>query len=678
MKHLRACIGYLAASLLFFAVALPSMPHAFPGGPVAGIDGWQHVWHLWWTQHALATGSSPLFTDLLYYPSGVNLAIHPVNIASGIMVAPITALAGPVLAFNVALLLAFTLSGLGAYLLTQRVGVPPLIAFVAGLLFTFSPYHTTKAYDGQLEMASLQWLVLYAWLLLVALEERRAVWAVLAGIMLALVGYTSLYYLVYGAVYSLVAVLLWLPWRSGGKALLTSLLRLLLVPATAALTMAPLLLGLASTVIAMGRGGGDSSMLAELMIKRSANLLDFWLPSYLHPLWGAAVAQLGPILHPGISAWNNALGYTTLGLAIVGCVRAWPLARRWLVLALAGLVLALGPQLLVGPIQTGIPLPYRLLLLLPGMEIAQRPSHFVVLTSIALAPLAGLGLHHLVQRYGQRAIMLALTVAVIELAPPVWPTHTFSVNPVYADLAGKPGAILVLPIDIDVSSDLHDQITHQRPLVGGYLARIPSYPFAEFTPGLRQLRQLQSQPDNLLTPTSIPAVLDAFEVRDIIVHWTRIPPTQRADAEAALAQVLPGMAPTTYPDGTAVYHIPVGSRQPFAYFGDGWYPQEEANGLRWRWMRETGEILLMNPNPQPMAISLRLMAESHTNALAVNLSLNGSHIGQWDLALAQVRYPHNLHIMLAPGLNRLDLHAPTSPDPSGRGPISIVLMQATE
>ncbi len=649
------------------------MQIAFPGGPVAGIDGWQHVWHLWWVQHALATGSSPLYTDLLYYPGGVNLAIHPVNIASGIMVAPITALAGPVLAFNVALLLAFALAGLGAYLLTQRVGVSPHIAFVVGLLFTFSPFHTTKAYDGQLEMASLQWLVLYAWLLLVALEERRSLWAILAGIMLALVGYTSLYYLVYGAVYSLIAVLLWLPWRSGGRVLLTMLSRLLLVPATAALTMAPLLLGLASTVIEMGQGGGDSSMLADLMIKRSANLLDFWLPSYLHPLWGSAVAQLGPILHPGISAWNNALGYTTLALAVVGCVRAWPTARRWLVLALVGLVLALGPQLLVGPFQTGIPLPYRLLLLVPGMEIAQRPSHFVVLTNIALAPLAGLGLHYLVTHYAQRALLIVLGVALVELAPPIWPTQPFVVQPAYADLAGKPGAILVLPVNIDSSRDLHDQITHGRPLVGGYLARIPSYPFAEFTPGLRQLRELHPHPDNLLTSTSLPAVLDAFDVRDIVVHWARIPPTQRADAEAAIAQVIPGIIPTYYPDGTAIYHVPDGPRQPVAYFGNGWYPQEEAAGLRWRWMREAGEILLMNPNPQPMAISMYLTTESYSQARSVDMDLNGSPIGTWQVN--RERQARSFHILLAPGLNRLNLYAPTSPDPSGRGPISIVLVQ---
>jgi hypothetical protein len=705
--HLLALATYIAVALLFFVSALPTLGTAFPGGPVAGVDGWQHVWHLWWVSSALSRGVSPFQTPLLYYPSGINLAIHPLNLTTGLLAAPATALAGPVSAFNLALLAAFALSGFGAYLLALRAGASPGAAFVAGLLFTCSPFHTTKAYDGQLEMASLQWLALYAWLLLTALSaasttiepalercERREPqisvpqwlnclaqcyrsWrlALLAGLMLAVVGYASLYYLVYGAVYSLLVALIWLPWRSDRRAVAGYLLRLLLVPTVAILALAPLLLRLGAALAEVSGVGGGPDSAPSLLGARSANLVDFWLPSYLHPLWGPAVARLGPLLHPDVSAWNSALGYTALILAGVGCIVAWPKAWRWLVVALTGLLLALGPELLVGPIHTGIPLPYQLLLLLPGMDVAQRPGHFVVLTCLALVPLAGLGLSHLATRYGRPAIAIAIAAAAIELAPPAWPLQRFTVDLVYTQLAATPGALLVLPVEIDRSDVLRDQIVHGRPLVGGYLARTPPYPFADLTPGIRQLWRLSPDQETFASPVGAsPAeVLDAFDVRDVVVRWPAIPAAKRDAAHQALAQVLPGLSPAIQSDDLAVYHVPVGARRPFAYIGVGWYPEEHAAERRWRWMGQVGELLLVNPTGAPASVVLHLRAESYAAPRPVTLSLNGTNVGTWTVSAQPVSASISLRLLLAPGLSRLSLAAPGAADPGGRGPISIVL-----
>jgi hypothetical protein len=61
-----AAVAYLLAAIAAFAPALPDLTASFPGGLVAGVDGWQNVWHLWWAQRALASGQNPLFTPLLY------------------------------------------------------------------------------------------------------------------------------------------------------------------------------------------------------------------------------------------------------------------------------------------------------------------------------------------------------------------------------------------------------------------------------------------------------------------------------------------------------------------------------------------------------------------------------------------------------------------------------------
>lgn len=675
-RLLLALTLYLGATLVYFAGALPAMGGGFPGGPVAAIDGWQQVWHLWWVERAIGEGRNPFQMDLIYHPGGVNLAIHPLTLATGLSVAPATALAGPVVAYNLALLLSFTLTGLAGYLLALRAGARPAAALVAGLLLTFTPFHATKAYDGQLEFVAMHWLAIYAWLLLVAAEERGLVAPALAGAALAVVGYTSLYYLIYGAIYSLLFVLLWCPWRRPEGAV-RYLARSALIPALAMLLLMPLLLNLRPALGEVTGGGALGGTDPRDLASRSANLLDFLLPSNLHPVWGPAVARLGQPWHPGIAAWNHALGYSAVALAAVACAAAWGRAWRWLALAGAGLVLALGPTLIVGAADTGLPLPYRLLLLVPGMGVARRPGHTMVITLLALTPLAGLGLSWLVERYGRAALVAALALAAIELAPPPWPIQPFAVHQVYSSLAARPGALMVLPVAIDSSATLRDQLVHGRPLVGGFLARTPPYPFAEQTPGVRQLWRLAPDEAALADPAgATPAeALAAYGIGEVVVRWDQLGPEGRAAAEAALAQVLPGVAPG-YDDGAlAVYSVPPATPGPFVFFGAGWYAEERDGPRRWRWMRERGELVLMNPHAEPAPVTLRLRAESYGEARTAALALNGAPAGSWAVGGQPAAATLSMRLLLPPGESRLTIKAPTSPDAAGRGPISLVVSE---
>jgi len=105
--------GYLALSLIVMAPVLPVFTTALPGGPIADVDGWQNVWNLWWVHRAVTTAANPFFTPLLFYPQGVDLTLQTLNISNGILFLPITALAGPIAAYNTAVVTALTLSGIG-------------------------------------------------------------------------------------------------------------------------------------------------------------------------------------------------------------------------------------------------------------------------------------------------------------------------------------------------------------------------------------------------------------------------------------------------------------------------------------------------------------------------------------------------------------------------------------
>ncbi|NTW98232.1 MAG: hypothetical protein HGB28_06765, partial [Oscillochloris sp.] len=207
--YLIALAGYALASLLIMAPALPQFATAIPGGLVAAVDGWQNVWNLWWVQQALATGRNPFFSDMIFYPQGVSLALQTLGISNGVLALPVTALWGPTAGYNAAVLLALALSGLAGYALALEVSGDRVASFLAGLIFTCSPYHLTRVYDGQLELIALQWPTFYALFLVRALTRRSPRDALLAGLFLALTGYTSLYYLIFMGLFSLAALALW-------------------------------------------------------------------------------------------------------------------------------------------------------------------------------------------------------------------------------------------------------------------------------------------------------------------------------------------------------------------------------------------------------------------------------------------------------------------------------------
>jgi hypothetical protein len=665
--------GYSVLTLLLFLPILPLYAQAIPGGPVAVVDGWYHVWHLWWAWQALSTGQSPFFTPLLYHPSGVDLSVHPLNLSNGLMVLPVTALAGPTAAYNLAAMLSFIIGGWAAYRLGRMVGGSAPVAFAAGLIFAFSPYHLTKLWDGQMELIAVQWLAGLAICLLSIAMVGSWRFTLLAGLMLAIIGYTSLYYLIFAAVFAVAFTLFWLPYKAGRQAIMAYLVRFALVPLVAIVLLLPLLVPLSINFQAIASGGAEDLVRGDFLPLRSANLFDFFLPSALHPWWGTAVEQVGKQLHPGISAWNSALGYTALVLAGCGVVLAWQKAWRWLGLLVVTLVLALGPILQIGTVDTGIPLPYQLLSQIPGMGLARRPSHFVVLATIALVPLATLGLQALGERLRRPHLLvgLAAVLLIFEYLPRPLPPIPLTVHPIYGQLASSPGALMVVPEVNKDTFSLQRQLLHKRPIVGGFLARTPENPFVAYTPGVRQLWRLQPEPAAVTEPPDVlgPLALRSANITQFVVDRAWVTPEQQAAAEAAISQVLPGLQPSYSDEAVLVYDLPAVSLRPFAYFGSGWDREEQDGTRSWRWMGAEGEIVLVNPLAEPAVVSLLLRGESYLRPRNASLLLDGHPVGEWQAAGSVV-----LRFLLTPGEHRLVLRAPAEAEEGRSGRLLSVLL----
>ena len=167
-------LGYLALTLVMTYPLVTRLTSAIPGD---SFDGWQNYWNLWWMKVALVEKvTSPWFTDILYHPTGASLLFHTLNPFNGITFLPVQLAFGLIPAYNAVVIFSFTMGGLGAYLLARCVlgqGGNRAVAFVAGAIFTFAPYHIAHLL-GHMQLIALQWIPFFALYLLRAVDTGRA------------------------------------------------------------------------------------------------------------------------------------------------------------------------------------------------------------------------------------------------------------------------------------------------------------------------------------------------------------------------------------------------------------------------------------------------------------------------------------------------------------------------
>jgi hypothetical protein len=118
-----------------------------------------NTWILAWDGHALLTDPAHLFDANIFFPLKDTLAYSEHLIGTALPMLPILLISGePVLAYNVAFLTSFILSGFGLYLLALHYTRNRLAAFLAGLAFAFAPYRLSLI--GHLSLLTVQWLPL--------------------------------------------------------------------------------------------------------------------------------------------------------------------------------------------------------------------------------------------------------------------------------------------------------------------------------------------------------------------------------------------------------------------------------------------------------------------------------------------------------------------------------------
>lgn len=145
--------AYLVLALLVLAPIWATHPSATS---LCGCgDPAYSLWFMGFAAHAASHGASPLWTALQWHPVGVNVLDGATQLGLGIPLAPVSWAWGSVAALNVALALAPALSALGMYVLACRWVRWRPAAFVAGLLYGFSPFVLMNLAQAHLVVAML-------------------------------------------------------------------------------------------------------------------------------------------------------------------------------------------------------------------------------------------------------------------------------------------------------------------------------------------------------------------------------------------------------------------------------------------------------------------------------------------------------------------------------------------
>jgi hypothetical protein len=539
-----AAWGYfLLASIWLTWPLLPRMSTALSSSP----DSLLNAWALGWSFHILPRDPLALFDANIFFPRPDTLAYSEHLFGITVLVWPVFAVTRNLpLAYNVAVLSSFALSGVGMYLLVREISGSRWAALASGTIFLAAPYRFGHLL--QLQLLTLQWFPFVFWCALRFLREGRT--RQLAGVVLfsTLQALSCNYYLVYLA---LALVLFALSLAVYGRELLSCRKIVLLVAgaATVSALCLPFLLP-----YARNRERGFYRRYEDVVLY-SASLRDYASPSRFNR---PPYARFLPSQSRSEKALLPGFGALALALAGVGVGRGRD-RLFWLfciVLTATAVVLSLGPELRWG--SAAMPLPYRFFYRhVPGFDSIRVPARISVLALFGISVLAGLGAAALVSKISKWKTPFAIALLGFLLIE----YRTYSLESAFpeapADSAAHfwlsrekaKGAVLVLPIHegreiLKESLAMYHSTAHFQPLLNGYSGWWPN----DYWELVGRLRHFP-------TARSLRFLLERAPVRYVVVHYDRIPEPRRLELERGMERYRESMPMVFRLGDEAVYEI---------------------------------------------------------------------------------------------------------------------------
>ncbi len=701
----------ILALLLTYPLVTHFTTHV-PGTDIWAFDEYTFLWNIWWFKYSLLDlHTNPLFTDYLFYPLGISLALYTYNLFNALVSLPLQPFLNLATISNLTLIFALVFSGYGTYLLAlyllrHRPGPKEVkalahhcAAFLAGALYAFGSYRFVYAALGHYDMVTIQWIPFYTLFMVKTVREQGLRNALLAGLFATLALLSEMTFGVF--LFFLTVIYLLFARREMSRGLMK---RLALLVAVVVVTYFPLgypiVRELLSADYALQGWGHSESLLVDLF--------GFTTPTALHPFFGGDWTRELTMVREGTARFNDVntvyLGWVAIILGIAAAIRYWPELKAWVVSALTFALLCLGPLLHINGRSTfdldgllvNVPLPFIILHYIPIIKANRVPNRFSVVLMLALAVLVGFAAYSVLRRVKRRSLLLAGTallwilLSFEHLAFPL-PLTDARVPDFYYTLAAEPDdfAILQFPLGWRNSFGVlgaertqiqYYQSVHKKRMLGGNISRNPPFKFDYFRriPIFASIADLELYgevtPEQLERDRALaPDLLYLFDIRYIIFH-PGIPGRPpyidiRPQLEEYVQRVFP-VRKILDQDGFTVYKveqpppppelaIDFGTPEARIYQGESWSWNEVLDGSTANWATQKGArffVPLRESGDYTMRIRAKAFSYPDSPQQRVTVRVNGHSLPSqevnpgWTDLILQV--PASF---LHPGLNQVAL-----------------------
>ncbi|MCY4060810.1 MAG: glycosyltransferase family 39 protein [Chloroflexi bacterium] len=295
-------------------------------------DALTEIWDTWYGKLFLSGQADRFFSDRIFYPRGVSLVYHPLNLPYIVVINALQTIMPVSNAFSLAYMLIIFSSTLAAYVYLRWLMEDKWIALLGAIVFGFSPHVIGHPNHPNNALVATLPLIIYGFHR--GIHEDRGKWVIVAGLLTGVTSVINIYAYVC-AVLSLglmICAFAASHWRSRRFWQLVSFLIAAIV-ISSLWRIYPMMASSQSLDAALEwRGGGEVR----------TDLISFFV-NHGNPFAGTLVSD---VLQPA-GYWLSStsfLGYLPLVLIAVGLI--WRRTRRpmlpWLALCIVFLVLRLG------------------------------------------------------------------------------------------------------------------------------------------------------------------------------------------------------------------------------------------------------------------------------------------------------------------------------------------------
>ncbi len=623
-------------------------------------DGWNDIeiflWNFWWVKEAILRGINPLWTDMLYHPTGLSLAYHTLTLPQDLIALPWVLAGEYLLAYNAVLLLGFVSTGILMATVCRLVTGSWLAGIFGGIYFVLLPNYMNRVAAGHLNLLSLQWSLgaCLTWIAIMTTTSPRkgALAAVAMGLTSAAAIYTDLEQALF---LPLILCLVHL----GRFGLQLPRREQMMAGAVAVGLAGALLLPLAVPIVR------DLPLVASTspIYVASERALEYHSVDLLAPFIPTPYTDSGLVLYHrllGLSATIQTkpafLGFTALPLIALG-VRH----RKGLYILIPltlPLVLALGPEIAVADMPVLHNFLFDLTWHTPILGMSRTPERFLVVVNVGVTMLAALGLSRLIGRLAVNATstqarshhLPSVLVGIITLMVTAEFLPTPKVEPLnprpspeilQAVQEGKNSAVLELPRNhgtIAVLRMEYHQIAHGMPLITGYASRpqIPNLDQSErLEPqiALSTLRYLGNSEEAILwqeepsgvarlngidVPDRVKKVLGWFDIGYVLVDKEVMKETDVDKLRRKLNWVL-GSAPVGEDPTFLLYRVDAPHQSLVADFGELWHAWEWNGQLAFRWSSGKSSLYVLSDQPRQVTMDFQVWSFEGSRTLSISM-----------------------------------------------------------